>query len=754
MDDHFRIRTFQNGALYEGHEVFYYIISNNDQTLFRMMKIDRQVATQLSIHVDGMIYNAKEVNTKLKLFYEKSHRNGGAVRHITSTYGLLGFVRFLEGYYIIVITKRACVATIGGHYVYCVADTKMVYIPTDQRNNRSEETKTLQYNMTASKLNADPSRTAESEHVPCSKFIWNKYLLSGIEHKLHPDWILHVIHGFVAQSDPENMQGDVANDVETEQIVFDTIVTSLQSGRFTSYVQLRASVPAYWSQVYSGMAPKPPISVDRVDPYAVAAGHHFNFCLKHYGAPIVVLNLVKKKDKKPFESLLSNELETTIEYLNQFLPNEHKIQYVAWDMSRVSKRKDGAVISWLEKFAEESIKKTGFFHSGPQLHFHKMLGDSLKSQYGHGYSDSGCLQTGVLRLNCVDCLDRTNTAQFMIGKIILAVQLYSLGILDSLDIQFETPAVKLLEELYESQGDTLALQYGGSQLVHRPWEETESLWDLRSDYHLHNKPKKKSYAVIISYTQWLEREVFDYLPYPYGMKFFRKIEKRKDKSEKYDLFYEFYRPFSYTSLEWCWGNYIFSTRKTFAPPSVVDPHPFTAYASTKPVVKGIYQYYVCIWKRVRSKYKIAPRNVAGTPSLIDEEGSSDEDGRISSDEESKPMPTSATRDSVRHRDHTASLQRTPSLNKKDLYEAELQELPPKDVSEMERYIHVENFISATPLGDSALEGSYTKITEKYEPHCDLHDIVDPDSFKAFKIACDIGVNDQQGPCTLVTNKYQ
>ena len=37
-----------------------------------------------------MIYNAKEVNSKLKVLYEKSHRNGGAVRHITSTYGLLG----------------------------------------------------------------------------------------------------------------------------------------------------------------------------------------------------------------------------------------------------------------------------------------------------------------------------------------------------------------------------------------------------------------------------------------------------------------------------------------------------------------------------------------------------------------------------------------------------------------------------------------------------------------------------------------
>ena len=31
-------------------------------------------------------------------------------------------------------------------------------------------------------------------------------------------------------------------------------------------------------------------------------------------------------------------------------------------------------------------------------------------------------QTGILRVNCVDCLDRTNTAQFMVGKCALGFQ--------------------------------------------------------------------------------------------------------------------------------------------------------------------------------------------------------------------------------------------------------------------------------------------------------------------------------------------
>ena len=37
--------------------------------------------------------------------------------------------------------------------------------------------------------------------------------------------------------------------METEQIVHDASVISLSSGRFTSYVQLRGSVPSFWSQV-------------------------------------------------------------------------------------------------------------------------------------------------------------------------------------------------------------------------------------------------------------------------------------------------------------------------------------------------------------------------------------------------------------------------------------------------------------------------------------------------------------------------
>ena len=35
---------------------------------------------------------------------------------------------------------------------------------------------------------------------------------------------------------------------------------------------------------------------------------------------------------------------------------------------------------------------------------------------------NGSRQTGVVRTNCVDCLDRTNTAQFVVAKCALGLQ--------------------------------------------------------------------------------------------------------------------------------------------------------------------------------------------------------------------------------------------------------------------------------------------------------------------------------------------
>nr|XP_020756600.1 polyphosphoinositide phosphatase-like [Odocoileus virginianus texanus] len=87
--------------------------------------------------------------------------------------------------------------------------------------------------------------------------------------------------------------GDVANEVETEQILCDASVMSFTAGSYSSYVQVRGSVPLYWSQDISTMMPKPPITLDQADPFAHVAALHFDQMLQRFGSPIIVLNLVK-----------------------------------------------------------------------------------------------------------------------------------------------------------------------------------------------------------------------------------------------------------------------------------------------------------------------------------------------------------------------------------------------------------------------------------------------------------------------------
>jgi hypothetical protein len=89
----------------------------------------------------------------------------------------------------------------------------------------------------------------------------------------------------------------------------------------------------------------------------------------------------------------------------------------------------------LEIIAEKTFAQTGFFHSGHHLNNQKSYGTepALKSdqhQGERGARDSNNntlhsgLQNGVVRTNCIDCLDRTNAAQFIIAKCALGHQVY------------------------------------------------------------------------------------------------------------------------------------------------------------------------------------------------------------------------------------------------------------------------------------------------------------------------------------------
>ena len=501
-------------TLYETASRYYIVGIDISEERFRVLQIERTTeANQLNVIEDDVVYTKIEMSQLLSAIGDGNKASGGGLKTRFKFWGLLGFVRFTGPYYMMLITKRSQVALIGGHYIYQVGGTELISLSVQASlrywSTDSEETRLLgilhsldlsrsfyfsySYDITRTlQDNIRRERLAMSHEMPEScppdhniMFVWNQHLLSPILGSLRSafDWCLSIIHGFVDQATLSvygrtvhlsiiarrsqlfagarflkrgaNDLGHVANDVETEQIVSDMLTTPFHAPgprlfanpNYTSYVQHRGSIPLHWSQDNSGVSPKPGINLNLVDPFYTAAGLHFNNLFERYGAPLYVLNLVKSRERTPRESILLKEYTKAISYLNQFLPSENKIKYKAWDMSRASKSQDQDVIDTLESIAQDVLESTGLFKNGPSA------------------SDGEQIQCGIARTNCIDCLDRTNAAQFVIGKRALGHQLHALGIIDTNNIDYDTDAVNLFTHMFHDHGDTIAIQYGGSHLV-------------------------------------------------------------------------------------------------------------------------------------------------------------------------------------------------------------------------------------------------------------------------------------------------
>ncbi|TIA86763.1 hypothetical protein E3P99_03587 [Wallemia hederae] len=479
-------------TLYETKASFIIVGSNQSQDYYKLIKLSKSL--DVEIQDDDNVYTLKDVNQLLKLIEIES--NG--VSKVHNFYGVLGFIKFTKFPYLILVTKRSPVCLLGGHYIYHVDDTLMINMsPKKSFLGGKLESKLLNtfkqvdlsknfyfsysYDLTCSLQSNLSSTLPFNLNNFNHRFMWNHHLLTPIfKSRRLPksSWILPLIHGFVDQSKlivfgrviyvtliarrsrhfagarylkrGANDSGEVANEVESEQIVSDTLTTPFTSKssnyqinpNFTSFLQYRGSIPLSWSQDPQ-MGIKPMINIAPVDPYYRTAAKHFKNLFERYGAQVFVLNLVKCRERVPRESKLLQSYDECIQHLNQFLDDDNRIRAVSWDMSRASKSNQD-VIGFLETFAEHSIQSTGFYQS-----------------------KNNNRQSGIIRTNCVDCLDRTNAAQFVIGKVAFTYQLHALGIIEKPTLAHDTDAVNMLTEMYHDHGDTIALQYGGSALVNR-----------------------------------------------------------------------------------------------------------------------------------------------------------------------------------------------------------------------------------------------------------------------------------------------
>ncbi|KAL3467766.1 SacI homology domain-containing protein [Aspergillus heterothallicus] len=628
-------------SLYETATWFYMVGMDLSDTRFRILKIDRTSETDdLNIIEDDIVYTKREMSQLLDAI-DDGNKSSGGLKLKCSAWALLGFIRFTGAYYMLLVTKRSQVALLGGHYVYKIDGTELISLTTSSSSSRFKPEKnpeearyiailnnldltrafyfSYSYDVTHRlQHNINRDRKLHQDGLPReflqdynTMFIWNHHLLApAIMNLRNPyQWCLPIIHGYVNQSKMvvynrlvyitiiarrsrffagarflkrgANDLGYVANDVETEQIVAEMTTTSFHSAGpdlysnplYTSYVQHRGSIPLYWTQENSGVSPKPDIELNLVDPFYSAAALHFDNLFARYGAPIYILNLIKSRERTPRESKLLKEYTNAIEYLNQFLPEDKKLIYKPWDMSRAAKSRDQDVIGTLENIAGEIIPKTGFFKNG------------------HDAESGVCVQNGIARTNCIDCLDRTNAAQFVIGKRALGYQLNALGIIDGTTVEYDTDIINMFTEMWHDHGDNIAIQYGGSHLVNtmatyrkiNQWSShsrdmVESfkryynnsfldaqrqeaynlflgnyifaqgqpmLWDLSTDYYLHHAdPRFWANKVKPNYIQWytpenlMEREM-PVLP----------TAPKEPLSRYDDYWFEYYRPLAASNLK-------------------------------------------------------------------------------------------------------------------------------------------------------------------------------------------------------------
>ncbi|KAK9882655.1 hypothetical protein WA026_022521 [Henosepilachna vigintioctopunctata] len=311
------------------------------------------------------------------------------------------------------------------------------------------------------------------------RFFWNKHMLSDfiqIESSLFDPWILPIIQGYIqiekckvnigqyyqsgVLSDKcheiftlcilsrrsrfragtrykrrgVDEAGHVANYVETEQLI-------MYHSHEVSFVQVRGSVPVFWSQ--PGYKYRPPPRIDRGEvENQNAFEKHFSSEIKLYG-PICGVNLV---DQSGHEKIIFDA------YSNQiFQYNSPFITYVTFDFHEYCKGMHFENVSVLLNAIGDILKDMNY---------------CWKDQHGHI-----CSQNGVFRVNCIDCLDRTNVVQTAIGKAVMEIQFCKLG-LTAPEAPIPENIRSTFQLLWANNGDILSKQYAGTNALKGDYTRT------------------------------------------------------------------------------------------------------------------------------------------------------------------------------------------------------------------------------------------------------------------------------------------
>ncbi|KAK1923278.1 inositol/phosphatidylinositol phosphatase [Papiliotrema laurentii] len=267
-----------------------------------------------------------------------------------------------------------------------------------------------------------------------------------------------------------DVRGNVANFNETEQIVLlDPLPENgepLRPGRVDgrerlSFVQVRGSVPLFWAEI-NNLRYKPDLQIMDIPETTTALKAHLQQMIDTYHR-VTLVNLVNHKGHElPVKEAFEKSIKAVVEADPAI---GAKTNYVYFDFHTECRKMRFDRVSLLIDRLAPSLTEEGWFHSvTPPI---TNLGTS------GGETSVISRQTGVVRSNCMDCLDRTNVSQSALGKWALTQQLRSAGVLSVKETIEDHPEfMAIFRNMWADHGDSISCVYAGTGALKSDYTRT------------------------------------------------------------------------------------------------------------------------------------------------------------------------------------------------------------------------------------------------------------------------------------------
>ncbi|KAJ5388482.1 hypothetical protein N7509_011023 [Penicillium cosmopolitanum] len=237
--------------------------------------------------------------------------------------------------------------------------------------------------------------------------------------------------------------GNTANTVETEQIL--SVPEWDSSHNAYSYLQLRGSIPLYFSQSPYAFKPIPALH-HSAETNQLAFGRHFRELNRRYGK-IQAVSLI---DKHAGELKLGEQYERYAEVFNEAGGIDGTPLRMEWfDFHNECRGMKFENVSRLVERVKETLSEFGY----------TTIKDGKPSD----------IQTGIVRTNCMDCLDRTGVAQCAFGQWALERQLQKEGI--HIDLGGDS-STQWFNTLWADNGDAISKQYSSTAALKGDYTRT------------------------------------------------------------------------------------------------------------------------------------------------------------------------------------------------------------------------------------------------------------------------------------------